>query len=45
MNGESFDPAVQKRGKSAETLQWVFYGLGALALGAAASACGSTAST
>jgi hypothetical protein len=34
MNNESFDPAVQDRGKSAETAQKVFYGLGALALGA-----------
>jgi tetratricopeptide (TPR) repeat protein len=30
-NGDSFDPDVQKRGHSAETLQWVFYGVGALA--------------
>ena len=30
-NGDSFDPDVQERGNSAETLQWVFYGLGALA--------------
>jgi len=34
--GEAFDPAVQSRGKSAETAQWVFYGLGALAVGAGA---------
>jgi tetratricopeptide (TPR) repeat protein len=36
MNNESFDPAVQDRGKSAETAQKVFYGLGALAIGAGA---------
>jgi tetratricopeptide (TPR) repeat protein len=30
--GMSFDPAVEDRGKSAETLQWVFYGLGTLAI-------------
>ena len=30
-NGDSFDPDVQQRGHSAETLQWVFYGVGALA--------------
>jgi hypothetical protein len=33
---QAFDPAVEDRGKSAETLQWVFYGLGALAVGAGA---------
>ena len=32
----AFDPAVEDRGKSAETMQWVFYGLGALAVGAGA---------
>jgi tetratricopeptide (TPR) repeat protein len=32
----AFDPAVEDRGKSAETLQWVFYGLGTLAVGAGA---------
>jgi tetratricopeptide (TPR) repeat protein len=31
LNGDSFDPDVEKRGHSAETLQWVFYGVGALA--------------
>jgi tetratricopeptide (TPR) repeat protein len=34
MNNDSFDPAVQERGKSAETAQKVFYSLGALAIGA-----------
>jgi tetratricopeptide (TPR) repeat protein len=33
---QQFDPAVESRGKSAETAQWVFYGLGALAIGAGA---------
>jgi len=32
VSGMSFDPAVEDRGKSAETLQWVFYGVGALAV-------------
>ena len=32
----AFDPAVEDRGKTAETMQWVFYGLGALAVGAGA---------
>jgi tetratricopeptide (TPR) repeat protein len=32
----AFDPDVEDRGKSAETMQWVFYGLGALAVGAGA---------
>ena len=36
MNNRAFDPAVEDRGKSAETMQWVFYGLGALAVGAGA---------
>jgi tetratricopeptide (TPR) repeat protein len=33
---DEFDPAVEDRGKSAETLQWVFYGLGTAALAAGA---------
>jgi len=36
VGGQAFDPAVQDRGKSAETAQWVFYGLGAVAIGAGA---------
>jgi tetratricopeptide (TPR) repeat protein len=32
MNGTAFDPAVQSRGKSAETAQWWLYGLGTLAV-------------
>ena len=32
VSGMSFDPAVEDRGKSAETLQWVFYSVGALAV-------------
>jgi tetratricopeptide (TPR) repeat protein len=35
-NGDAFDPAVEKRGQSAETLQWVFYGLGTAAIAAGA---------
>jgi len=35
-NNQAFDPAVEDRGKSAETMQWVFYGIGTLALGAGA---------
>jgi len=35
-NNESFDPAVEDRGKSAEKMQWVFYGLGTLAVAAGA---------
>jgi tetratricopeptide (TPR) repeat protein len=33
---QAFDPAVEDRGKSAETLQWVFYGLGTAAIAAGA---------
>ena len=32
VGGMAFDPAVEDRGKSAETMQWVFYSLGALAV-------------
>jgi hypothetical protein len=31
---KAFDPDVEDRGKSAETMQWVFHGLGLLAVGA-----------
>jgi hypothetical protein len=31
-SGQAFDPAVQDRGKSAETAQWWLYGLGSLAI-------------
>ena len=34
--GDAFDPAVQDRGKSAQTAQWVFYGLGLAAAAAGA---------
>jgi tetratricopeptide (TPR) repeat protein len=35
-NGDSFDPAVENRGHSAETAQWIFYGLGTAAIAAGA---------
>jgi tetratricopeptide (TPR) repeat protein len=33
-SGDQFDPDVQKRGQSAETMQWVFYSIGLVAAGA-----------